>query len=199
MDGIDRITARIRNDAEVESAEAIARAESEVKEMLNGYDQEAVRRAEEVTRRSALQADLHHKRREAVAELEARKEVLAAKQEMLDIVFARVPRAIYKLPDRGYIDYLAKLAVQHSRTGKEQILLSKRDLDEHGAAVLPAINALLAAEGKKTGMTLSDETVEIAGGLILRDGDIEVNCAIETLLHFIREELSGEVAEILFD
>jgi len=47
-------------------------------------------------------------------------------------------------------------------------------------------------------LTLSGETREMAGGLILRDGQVEVNCAFETQLRVLREELTAGIAAILF-
>lgn len=47
-------------------------------------------------------------------------------------------------------------------------------------------------------LTLSAETREIEGGLILRDGQVEVNCAFETQLRVLREDMTAEVAAILF-
>ena len=47
-------------------------------------------------------------------------------------------------------------------------------------------------------LTLSEETRPIKGGFIMVDGDIEVNCAFETLVRLQREKLEKEVAGVLF-
>ena len=47
-------------------------------------------------------------------------------------------------------------------------------------------------------LTLAADTADIEGGLILRDGQVEVNCAFETQLRLLRESLAGQVAQILF-
>ena len=47
-------------------------------------------------------------------------------------------------------------------------------------------------------LTLAGETREMEGGLTLRDGNVEVNCAFETELRVLREEMTAEVAAILF-
>ena len=38
----------------------------------------------------------------------------------------------------------------------------------------------------------------IAGGVVLRQGDIEVNCTLDSLLELSRGSLDAEVARILF-
>ena len=48
-------------------------------------------------------------------------------------------------------------------------------------------------------LTLAEETRNIKGGFIMLDGDVEVNCAFETLVRLQREKLEKEVAKTLFD
>lgn len=63
------------------------------------------------------------------------------------------------------------------------------------SAVVTGASALLQGTAQ---LTLSQETREMAGGLTLRDGNVEVNCAFETQLRVLREEMAAEVAGILF-
>lgn len=63
------------------------------------------------------------------------------------------------------------------------------------SAVVTGANALLQGTAM---LTLAQDTREMAGGLMLRDGNVEVNCAFETQLRVLREEMAAEVAGILF-
>ena len=63
-----------------------------------------------------------------------------------------------------------------------------------GEKVVEKANFILG-NGK---LTLAGETREMDGGLILRDGQVEVNCAFETQLRVLREDMTAEVAAILF-
>lgn len=63
------------------------------------------------------------------------------------------------------------------------------------SAVVTGANALLQGTAM---LTLAQDTREMAGGLTLRDGNVEVNCAFETQLRVLREEMAAQVAEILF-
>ncbi len=47
-------------------------------------------------------------------------------------------------------------------------------------------------------VSLSAETRNIPGGVIVRNGRVEVNCAFDTLIGDQREELAAEAAKILF-
>ena len=48
-------------------------------------------------------------------------------------------------------------------------------------------------------LTLSQETREMEGGLTLKDGKVEINCAFETQLRMLRETMAADVAKTLFD
>ena len=63
-----------------------------------------------------------------------------------------------------------------------------------GEAVAAEANRL---SGKA--LTLSGETRPIVGGLILSQGRIEVNCALDTLAELRKSELSAQAARMLFN
>ena len=83
-------------------------------------------------------------------------------------------------------------------SGEEEVLLSEADAAAVGAEVVEKANAALAAAGKTAQLKLAGEARAIAGGLILRAGDIETNCSIDALLSLNREALAAQVAGILF-
>ena len=67
-----------------------------------------------------------------------------------------------------------------------------------GAFLGKVVNST-AAMVTGTGMlTLSEETRNIKGGFIMVDGDVEINCAFETLVRLQREKLEKDVAQVLF-
>jgi V/A-type H+-transporting ATPase subunit E len=199
MSGIDRITARIKSDVEAEAEAMLVEAKREAGDVIKRYEEDAGKQADELVRRGAAQADERLKRLEGVAELESGKNILTVKQEMLDLAFDRAAKAIAALPEEKYVEFLSKLAVQNSRTGKEQIVLSKNDRAKYGDRLLSSANASLAGEGKPATLTLSDEAADIDGGLLLKEEDVEVNCAIKTIVYFMRNKISVEVADVLFN
>ena len=132
------------------------------------------------------------------------------------------------LPDEEYIELLAALAVKAAHTGREKVIFSQKDRNRVGKAVVTKANDALARKVAPrlpndltdtragaildkvvtgasailagTGMlTLAEETRPIKGGIILSDGDVETNCTFETLVRLQRENISGEVAKVLFD
>ena len=65
-----------------------------------------------------------------------------------------------------------------------------------GTLPCPNDRRTLLSGGAK--LTLSDETGDFKGGLILRRGNIEVNCTAELLVELARGDMSAEIAGLLF-
>ena len=198
MKGIEKITDRILSDARADADAQKAEAEAKAAEILAEY---------EVTAKAVYDSRLESGKKEAeaaadrkcrAAGLQSRKDVLATKQEMIEAAYAKAKKAILNMPEEDYIDFLAEKACQASVSGNEKICLNVSDKEKIGSALVKAANAKLAAAGKKAGLSLSEETEKIAGGLFLKERDISVNCSIDSLMAICREELDVKVAKILF-
>ena len=97
-----------------------------------------------------------------------------------------------------YIKLCAQLAAQASATGYEALIFCEADRKRVGQAVTEQANALLQKAGKPAELTLSAETRPMCGGVVLKDGLIETNCSIGTMVSGLRPALSGKVAACLF-
>ena len=195
MDGIEKITGRIAADAEREIDAILADARSQADAIAARYDAQARREAEELVARGRRNAEERVERLASVAQLDARKLELAAKQEMLGKAYDKALEQLTSLPDSEYTALLADLIVQASATGREAVIFSKKDRARYGKAAVTQANERL----KDGRLTLSEQTRPIRGGVILSDGDVEVNCTFETLVRLLRGEMDRDVAQILFD
>ena len=101
------------------------------------------------------------------------------------------------LPREDYLALIAALAAEAAE-GNEMMLLNRHDAEELGAEAILMANTALCAAGKPGKLTLGSETRPIPGGFILSCGDVELNCAFDTLVRLQREKLEKEVAAILF-
>ncbi len=199
MTGIENITGRIQADADAEIAQIRQDAASQVEQIEADYEKLARREADEILAKGERAADERGKRLVSAAQMESKKMILAAKQEVLDEAFALALQKLLKLPEAEYVDLLAKLIEKASSTGREQVILNQADRARYGVRACVKANELLEAQGKTGGITLSEQTRDIQGGLLLSDGAIEVNCAFETLVRLVRSEITGEVSKVLFD
>ena len=204
MNGIEKITGQIDADVQKEIDAALDQARAQAQEIEDRYASQAQTQAEAIRRKGEQDAALRQERLVDVAKLEARKTILAAKQELVGQAFDLALKKLLELPDQEYISLLAKLAVSASRTGREQVILSQKDRSRYGKQAVTMANDMLA---KKAGpraaqtdgmLTLAEESRPMAGGLILRDGKVEPNRSFEVLIHLQRDALSAEVARALF-
>ena len=187
MNGIEKITGRIEADAQEQAKAIAAEAEAKCAEIRADYDKQAQDQYWDRVQRMGR-----------LAEMEARKSVLALKQEMVDAAFAAALDKICTMPQADYVAYLAKLAAQAATTGTETLVFNAKDQAACGQAVVDAANALLAQQGNSGRLTMSQATRDLRAGFVLQQGDIEVNCAVETIAELCRSDLAAQVAEVLF-
>lgn len=197
MQGIENITGRIQADAQAEIDRILADAQAEAEKIRAGYAARADREAADILSRGERSAQERGSRLVSAAQMEARKLTLAAKQEMLDRAFDLALEQLLSLPEGEYIALLAGLAAQ-AGTGTETIILNAADREKLGAQVVAQANLAMTQAGKTGSFTLADQTRPIRGGLLLSDGAVEINCALETLVRLQRGELTGEVSKLLF-
>ena len=190
MNGIEKITGRIEADAREQASAITADAEAKCAEIRADYDKLAQDQYWARVRDGVKTCEDRVQRMGRLAEMEARKSILALKQEMVDAAFAAALERICTMPQADYVAYLAKLAAQAATTGTEALVFNAKDQAACGQAVADAANALLAQQGKQARLTVSSATRDLRAGFVLQQGDIEVNCAV---LHenLIESELFG--------
>lgn len=198
MNGIQKIIDHIKADAEAECALIAAQAEISCAEMSAVYAKSEQSAYEKIVSDGAKKAEQQLERLTSVAALEAKKQVLATKQEMVLATFERAAELLSDLPDDRYVPLLARLAAEASRTGYEKLAFSARDVLRVGEKVKDAANALLSRAGKEANLTVSTDTRNIRGGVIVLNGDIETNCSVDALVSQHRNALSNKVAQKLF-
>lgn len=198
MTGIENITGRIQADAQAEIDRIQADARREAEKISAGYAARADRECADLLSRGETSARERGSRLVSAAEMESRKMTLAAKQEVLDQAFDLALQKLLSLPQADYAALLAKLAASAARTGREQIILNPEDRKNLGTQVVSQANQLLSKAGDCAKLSLSEQTRPIQGGLLLSDGAVEVNCALETLVRLSRTEATGEVSKLLF-
>lgn len=198
MNGIERMTGRIAGDARAEAEVILAAARARADGIRANYADEARRLREEMLARGGQDAAAHRRRLTGAAERESRRAQLACRQALLDEAFARALEALCALPERDYVNLLAELAGRAAGSGREEIILCPADRLRCGDRVAARANELRRHARQRGALTLSQETRDFRGGLILTDGSVEVNCTFASLLRRVRGRLSGQAAHVLF-
>ncbi|MBR5095098.1 MAG: hypothetical protein IK095_08390 [Oscillospiraceae bacterium] len=195
MKGTEKLIAHIKADADAQVEAILAQAEQRAAAIRGDFDKQAEGVYAERIRAGVKSIQAEVDGAERIARMEGRKSLLAEKQALVADSFRRAQEQILALPQEQYVAFLAKLAARASVTGDEEIVLNARDRERIGADLVQAANALLGEKGR---LTLSAQTGDFAGGLILRRGSIEANCTVELLVEMSQSELSAQVAQLLF-
>ena len=193
MKGTEKIIAHIEADAQAQAEAILSEASKKCEAVRAKYEEQASRLYSDKIRDGVKACQDQEDGALRISRMEARKSVLAVKQEMVEKSFELATRKIVSLPDERYVAFLADLVKKAGPAGDEEIILNAADRERIGEKLLKAVNAA----GAK--MTLPDETRDLKGGLILRRGSIETNCSVELLVELCRGELSAKLADVLFD
>lgn len=199
MKGIDKITSRIIADAEAECRDVKRESDERCAAVRAENEKRAQDEYWRLVREGVKDTEQRVQRMDRTARLEAKKSVLNMKQEAVSRAFDLAKDKIAELPERDYVAFLAREAAEAAITGQEEVIFCERDRKSVGAKAVKAANELLAAKDMPGLLTLSDATRDMAGGLMLKQGDIEVNCTVDTLLDLTRDELAARVADVLFE
>ncbi len=196
MDGIEKIIERINAAAAEECAVIAQEAEKSCEAIRADFAQKVQSAYESAMQSGEVEVSLNAERIVRNANLNARKEVLSVKQEVLDAAFEAAKKKISEMPEDKYVAWMVAMAAEAS-DGCGEIILSQRD-SKLGAELVAKANEALTAKGKKGGLTVSTENRDIDAGFVLRSGDLEVNCTLETILSMNRQNIATKVAEQLF-
>ena len=199
MKGTEKIIAHIRADGDAEAKKIIDAASKQAEEKRAESFKAALSEYEKLMQAGNAECEdiLSGSRR--IAEKEAKKSVLSVKQEMISAAFDAAREEIVNMPRDKYTQFLARMAAEAAASGMEEIVLNARDKAEVGKSVCKAANELLSAKGTPGKLTVSEDTADISGGVIVRFGGIETNCSIDALIRQRRSGLSTEVAAAMFE
>ena len=167
------------NDEKVR--EISRKVNAEIKEIQDSYNVRLSKEEPEVLRR-----------REIVAELDAKRIDLGVRQKLVGEAFeASLKQMVEMAPDK-YVKFADKLMAQAVSTGHEVVFVGKNEkhLDQRW---IDGYNA-----SHNTSLTLSSEKLPISGGFVLRNERIDTNCSWEMLLTDTRADIETEVVKRLF-
>lgn len=198
MNGINKITSRIAAEAGDELAAIKAETQQKCREIKAEYDQKAQDEYWRIMQAGAQDGELQAKRLSGAAMLEAKKSVLSMKQDGVTKVLDSVVERITMLPKEVYVAFLAKQAFAATTTGTEEIIFNANDKASCAKEVVKTANEMLKKSKRPDKLTVSSTVGNFRGGLIVKQGDIEANCCVETLLEINRDKLASPIAEILF-
>ncbi|MBQ2607561.1 MAG: hypothetical protein IIU01_02365 [Oscillospiraceae bacterium] len=192
MDGYERIEARIREDTRSRIAELEQQTAGQLAALRAEFDARYDRERAAAASLAERTAQERYERLLSAARMEAEKLRLAAQQELLGEAFDLAMEKLCAMPEEKQVALLSRLAHEASPRGEGKLIFADKDR-ALGEKVVAAANQQYGAH-----FVLADETRPLRGGFILSQGEVEVNCAYETLIRMGRDELEHEAAQRLF-
>ena len=195
---VEKIVERILQEAEEEAQKIEQEAQAEIDRIRAGEADQIKDIEEEASTRAEEAAREERRRRLSAADLELRKRLLTEKQGLIDQVFDRAMGKLVDMDAEAYREQIQHLLLAAVDVGDEEVIISSRDEDRITQKLLDRANEVLASQGRKGELKLSEERRDLAGGFALRRGRRETNCSLESLFASGRDVLEPLVAEQLF-
>lgn len=174
--------ASLLDKAKAESAGIRQKAESDVAKSAAAYDKQFAEESPALQRNAKI-----------VAGLDVKKLALEAKQKLISQAFDKALKMLCEMADAPYLDFVGKLLGKSVKTGDEEVVVSASEK----RITSDWIASYNQSHGTK--LALASDHADIAGGFILRHGRISVNCAFDTLVRWLRDDLEAEIVQRLFD
>ena len=198
INGIERIAERILRDAQTEAAGIRSIADENCAKIDAQYEKQAKDAAGDILEAAEKEAAEIVKRIKGESDMKARSALLEEKQALMHKAFELAQQEILGMEEDKYRAFLVSLACKACVSGKEELLLNEKDLKRFGKDLCDEINAKLKEEGRPAKLTLGKTPADIEGGLKLKDGSVETNCSVGTLIAGSKDALAPQVAAMLF-
>ena len=124
MNGIEKITARIGADTQAEIDRILQDANAQAAAIADRYRSQAQAEDADLLAKSQRAAAEREERLISAAQMEARKTLLSARQEMVERAYQRALEKLCSLPREQYVELLAAMLVRASSTGREEVVFS---------------------------------------------------------------------------
>ncbi len=187
MKGVENIVGRVAAEAQATAAETAAAASAQAEKILADAKAAADKATAEIIKKAGQNAQDIARRADSMMSLEGRKALLGERQKLIVEAFDAAAAKLTAMTEEpaAYVITLEGLA-KGAAPGCA-LLLAKADYDSVGKELARA-----------TGLAVEPADLP-RGGLVVRQGEVEINLTFAALLRQYREELEHDVAAALFN
>lgn len=198
MAGIDNLKNRILKDAEDSVKLIDDEAASKAADIINQAKVRVSALIEDAKAKAEKDGIDSRDRIIARAKMDARNNLLSAKQDVIERILDLAERKIESMDSSQYSEFIYSLLLNSVESGDEEIIFSEKDKARIDKDIISKVNVQLVSQNKNGNLKISSETRNIKSGFILKHGGIEINCSINSQIRILRDSLEGELAELLF-
>lgn len=180
MAELSNLTNRILEEAKSLADEIVKSAELKAENIMKKSNEQAKLRYDSIVEKGTLEAENLKERLKSNAKLKARDNELNAKQEVIKRVFEETLEDVKNIDDEKLISYIQN----NASFSEDSILLVQKD-------------RLDLVKEKFPQLKVSEERF-VDSGFVEISGGIEKNFTFSTQIDYIKDEIQGEIAKVLF-
>jgi V/A-type H+-transporting ATPase subunit E len=208
--GVEKIISYIEASAEKDISEMLLRAQQEADSIREAAHEKAEAEAQRILSQGQRAAHLESQRIIAETKIDVKRKKMDAQEEAIAASFEQATRALRELAEKGKLDHLVYRDIMFSLVasaceiiaGKRvELALNPRDANAFTNKVMDELHAFVRERaGRDVSLSVSSETIQCLGGVIVRDLDrqVEVDNTLEAKLNRLKENIRVEIAKLLF-
>lgn len=196
MSGLDNIKSQILEEAYRLAERKTARAKVKAERILEDAKSEVEAEVLKTAQKSKAEFKAYAERMQSACEMQRRKAVLQAKQEVIESVIEKAYAKVLTMETEEYFEMMERILEANVQPKDGKICFCERDLKRMPKEFEGKIEKIAAKKGGS--LILQEEPILVDGGFILAYGEIEENCTIRAIFYEKREELSDKVHGLLF-
>ena len=220
MTGLSKITDKILDEARKDAEARLAEADAECARINAEYKEKTDKTVKSLNAAAKAEAEEIVSRMRSGEAAMRKNTLLKTQGEMIDRAFEIAEKELASLSGDERVEFLtglltalisAEWEAEQSRDeiyGDEgeaeriyEVMLNPKDREHHGKTIISNFKRRIV--GKELGdiasrVVLSDKTVDIDGGIVVKMGSIEINSSVHTLVASLRSSYEAKVAKILF-
>jgi len=191
MTGKEKIIDRIRTDGENAVKQINDNSAAEVKAITQQGEKVAEQLAEQIIAAAEVECAKLRKNAESARASATKKALLNCRREQIDATLQKAVDKLCSLPDNEYFEKVLHLAGGYTNLGGE-IMFSATDLARLPSDMQSKLNDM------GVNSVISKETVNIKGGFIIKNGDIQYSADFASIAEEKREQLEDMINRNLF-
>ena len=202
--GAQQILDAISREAVAECDGIIRTAEQTVAQARDAALAQAQKKADAISKKADDDAVEAEKRRMLTAGIEARKNSLAARRELLERAFDKAHAELCSLEGAEYVSLITALVTDAAASGDEKLSVPANVAERYTKpyngkkTMLETLNEALVKAGKKGNLTLCSEPGSFEGGVKLIGKITDIDCSFASLISSYRDTNETEVSRLLF-
>ena len=192
--GLEELLKDIEKKAGKRVEDVISAAEEEGKKIIKEREAKAKEEKEETLKEEKEKGETEVEAAKTLARLEARKNLLKKKEEIISSILKKLKEKIGELPKSDYQRFFLETLHPLLSEGKYQLLVGRKDKEKLGEDFFHDVQKSIS----KGDLILAGETSEIDEGLLLKGDGVEINLSLENVLKSREREVKMKLNSFLF-